>query len=206
LDQGLAIIPEDVRGTLVLPKGIGDFQPAHKRYLQNRGICFESLARLWGVRGIGIHATLPWRLFIPIQFQGRVVSWTTRSISDKGVVRYMSAPADHEAVNHKRILYGEDFCRHAIIVHEGPTDAWRTGPGAVATCGTGFSRSQVLRISKYPIRVICFDNETEAQKRSSHLCDLIESFPGETYNVTLSAKDAAEATEMEIKELRRFLE
>jgi len=193
------------RGSLVLPTGVGKLLPAHINYLKWRGLDFKSLSRLWGVRGIGLHARLPWRLFIPIHYRGRVVSWTTRSISDRGV-RYLSAPADHEEINHKKLLYGEDFCRHAVIVHEGPFDTWRTGPGAVATCGTGFSKAQVLKISKYPVRVICFDNETQAQKRAEQLCDLIEPFPGETYNVTLVAKDAAEASEMEIQELRRFLE
>jgi len=196
--------PEEKRGTLILPKGIGELLPAHQRYLKKRNFNFRSLSRLWGVKGLGIHATLPWRLFIPIHYHGKIVSWTTRSISNKGV-RYLSAPADHEEINHKKLLYGEDHCRHAIIIHEGPIDVWRTGPGSVATCGTGFSRSQVLKICKYPIRVICFDNEKEAQQRATELCDLVEPFPGETYNVTLNSKDAAEADETEVNQLREFL-
>ena len=148
---------------------------------------------------------LPWRLFIPFHIHGEVVSWTTRSIGQNGL-RYVSASSDQEKVNHKSILYGEDFCRHAVIVHEGPFDVWRTGPGAVATCGTGFSRSQLLRLSNYPVRVICFDNEKQAQQRATELCDLLEPFPGETIQVTLDAKDAAEASDKEINQLRRFLE
>ena len=197
---------DDKRGTLELPTGIGDLLKPHKRYLKKRDYDPDELSDLWDIGGIGIHASLPWRIFIPITFQTKTISWTTRSISDKAVIRYYSAQADQEEINHKSILYGEEHCRHSIIVHEGCFDVWRTGVGSVATCGTGFSRSQVLRIANYPIRVICFDNEPTAQKRAEEICDLLEPFSGETYNVTLSSKDASEASDKEIKQLRSFLQ
>jgi hypothetical protein len=195
---------EEQTGHLQIPKGVTELKAAHKRYLKKRNLNPNEISRQWSIGGIGLHSKLSWRLFIPIQLDGEVVSWTTRSISNNGL-RYVSAAASQEAVNHKRILYGEDFCQHAVIVHEGPFDVWRTGYGAVALCGTGYTRAQVLRIAKYPIRVICFDNEPEAQKRACQLCDMIEPFQGETYNVQLKAKDAAEADDKEIAELRRFL-
>ena len=189
---------------LEMPKGIGPLQEGHIRYIKSRGLCPEHLEETWGIQGIGLSEKLPWRIFIPFHLQREIVSWTTRSIGEKGL-RYISAAAEQEKVNHKTLLYGEDFCRHAVIVHEGPFDVWRTGPGAVATCGTGFSRHQLLRLANYPVRVICFDSEKPAQKRATELCDLFEPFPGETYQVKLDAKDAAEASDKEIKKLRGFL-
>lgn len=197
---------DDKRGTLEIPSGVGELQKQHRRYLKKRKYDPDELSELWNIGGIGLHASLAWRIFIPISFQTRTVSWTTRSVSDKSIMRYYSARADQEEINHKSILYGEENCRHAIIVHEGCFDVWRTGAGSVATCGTGFSRSQVLRIADYPIRVICFDNEPNAQKRAEEICDLLEPFSGETYNVTLSAKDAGEASKQEIHQLRKFLQ
>lgn len=197
----------DVRGKLELPKGVGPLVKAHRRYLtEQRGFDPDKLVKLWGIGGIAMATQLSWRIFIPIHYRGQVVSWTTRSIGGVGL-RYVSARADQEAINHKTLLYGEDYVRHGVIVHEGTTDAWAVGPGAVATCGTGFTRAQVRRISKYPVRAICFDNVPEAQERARELCDLLTPFDGETCNVVLDAKDAATAPKRDLRRLRKeFLE
>jgi len=200
-------VPERPRGTLILPKGVGPLLPAHVKYLKRRGFDPDEIIKVWRVQGLGLVPDLRWRLFIPIYHQGEVVSWTTRSISDTHSLRYRSAGLLEESLPHKELLYGEDYVRHCVLVQEGPLDAWRIGPGAVATCGTGFSRAQVNRLSRFPVRVVCFDNEPEAQKRARQLCDLLEVFPGETYNVRFSAKDASRSSEREIRRLRRtFLE
>jgi len=201
------VLENDIKttGKLELPTGLTDLQKPHRDYLKKRKYDPDQLINDWGIQGIGLHSFLAWRIFIPIAYKQRTVSWTTRSIKHKAKVRYMSANSNQEAMNHKHILYGEDYCSHAVIVHEGSFDAWRTGHGSVAICGTGFTRHQVLKLSKYPIRVICFDNDLDAQKRAEELCSLLEPFQGETYNVQLSSKDASEASRKEIKQLRRFL-
>lgn len=191
-------------GKLVIPKHVGPMQKQHRKYLRDvRGMDPDVIERVWAVQGIGIAPRLCWRLFIPIQLDGEVVSWTTRSIAQDAKVRYMSASESQEAVPHKSILYGEQFVENVICVVEGPLDAWKIGPGCVATCGTGYSRSQVRRISQYPIRALCFDNEPAAQQRARALADDLSVFPGETMVVTLDSKDAAEASESELRKLRK---
>lgn len=198
-------------GRLVLPKGLGPLQAAHTAYLRGRGFDPAALAQLWGIQGLGwdgrreCGSALRWRVWIPIHYRGKVVSWTTRSIAPDAHLRYVSAELDEEAMPHKELLYGEDYARHAIIIHEGPVDAWRVGPGAVATCGTAYSAAQVARMTRYPVRAVCFDNEPSAQARARQLCDKLMAFPGETMNVVLDAHDAAEAEEAEITHLRRHV-
>lgn len=194
-----------VKGRLQMPKGVEGLHPAHRKYLWSRGYNNEGiyqLIKLWGIQAIGIASHLSWRIFIPIYYQGRMVSWTTRSISNK-VTRYISASLEQESMPHKELLYGEDYVRHGIIIHEGPTDTWSTGPGAVSTFGIGYTKAQLNRMAKYPTRAVCFDNEPEAQKRANSLCDDLSVFPGETYNVQLDSKDPASASKKEIKKLRR---
>ena len=111
---------------------------------------------------------------------------------------------DQEAVNHKTLIYGADFCRHAIVVVEGPLDTWAIGPGAGALCGTGFTRAQVLAISRFPVRAICFDALPDAQKTARELCNLLRVLPGETYNVVLDSKDPGEALTTNPRELRQL--
>lgn len=192
------------RGNLVVPGGVGDMTSYHKNYLRSRGFDPAELEKLWKVRGIGLASRLCWRLFIPIHADGRVVSWTTRSCDDgQDQRRYWSAADHEEEVSHKEVLYGEDYCRNAVIVHEGSTDVWATGPGSAATFGVGVTASQRERIRKYPVRVVCFDNEPEAQITAKHLCNYLANYPGRTVNVVLSAKDSAEATQAERDQLRR---
>ncbi len=195
------------------PKLIGKYTPPtssllsqpHDKYLRRRRLDPMEMMRLWNLQGIGLHSTLSWRILIPIYYQGKAVSWSTRSIG-KASPKYVSASPSEEAMNHRELLYGEDYCRHAIIIHEGPADVWQTGPGSVALFGTGYSAAQMAKIARYPIRVICLDNEPQAQQRARRLTDELSPFPGETYNVRLDAKDAGEASPAEIQELRKFLE
>ena len=206
---GLEIVRSKVkverRGKLVMPSGVGPLQTAHVRYLEGRGFDVDELEDIWHVKGIGVAARLQWRIFIPIELHGETVSWTTRSINPDAELRYRSAAEEEEAVNHKTLLYGEDLARHAICVVEGPLDAWKIGPGSVATCGTSTTPAQLLRMSKYPVRGICFDNELAAQRRARALADALKVFPGDTFNIQLDSKDAGEATDSELQQIRRTL-
>ncbi len=197
--------PAMIHRELQLPKGRGALQPSHRRYLRDRGFDPRSAVKLWRLQGIGLTSpgNLSWRIFIPIYQESRLVSWTTRAISQKAKLRYITASAEGELVDHRTILFGEDFCRNTIIVTEGPFDAMRIGPGAVACLGTGISQEQVLKISQYPTRVICLDNEPIAQKKAKELANQLAVFPGDTHLVTLDANDAGSASAEEIEELRK---
>jgi hypothetical protein len=70
--------------------------------------------------------------------------------------------------------------------------------------GTSWNVAQLALIRRYPRRVICFDSEPDAQKRAVVLCRELGPFPGTTENVTLDAKDAADAPQHEIDLLRKL--
>lgn len=193
------------QGKLVPPKCLGPLLPAHRKYLRSRGYVPDDIERVWKVQGIGVAPRLSWRLFIPIHLRGEVVSWTTRSVSASATLRYVSASEDQEAVPHKSLLYGEDLARHAICVVEGPLDAWKVGPGCVATCGTSYTRAQLLRMSRYPVIGLCFDNEPTAQARAAQLRDDLSAFGGSVMNIRLDAKDAGEASDKELRQIRKAL-
>lgn len=192
-----------VKKNLLLPKGRGPLLDAHNKYLKGRKFSPKKIQKIWKIEGIGIASKLSWRIFIPAMLNNEIVSWTTRAVSSVATMRYISAGVEEESISLKSFLYGEDFCHHAIIINEGPLDVWTIGPGAVATCGMSYSKSQLLRMSKYPVRVVCFDNDHSAQKRASKLTNDLSVFEGETYNVTLSGKDANSSPPEEIEELRK---
>lgn len=190
---------------LELPEGITKMGPAHLRYLAERGFSPNKLKRLWGLKGLGLDAgRFAWRIFIPIEVGGRMVSWTTRSIKPDAKLRYMTCRSEACLMPRNQILYGIDYVRHCVILTEGPADVWSIGPSAVCSLGTSISSNQLLQISKFPIRVICLDSQEAAQKTARGLVKQLEVFDGETYNVGLDAKDPGAATRKEIKHMRSF--
>ena len=190
-------------GKYTEPSNVVGLLGPHKRYLRDRGFNPTNLERLWHIRSIGIASRLSWRVFIPIIHHGTPVSWTTRSIGTCDHAKYISAEPEQETIPHKHLLYGEDYCRHAVVVCEGPIDVWGIGPGAVATFGMDNLSEQVERIAKYPVRAVCYDNEPDAQQRARELADRLSVLPGDTYNITLDSKDPGEATRKEIERIRR---
>jgi len=197
-----------VKGKLRLPPGLEPLTGAHRRYLLGRGFDPDLLVRLWGLQGLGpLAGRLSWRLWIPVHLDGEVVSWTTRAIGD-GDRRYISASPEDEAWPIKSTLYGWDYVRHAVIVCEGPADAWRVGPGAVATHGLAVSSSQLKLLASVPRRIVCFDNSPVAQRTADGLCEQLRCFPvpGETIRVEIDADDPGSASMREVVKLRRFLE
>jgi len=200
------VVDTKVSGKLILPKGLGPLEKSHRRYLERRGFDPDQLADTWGVEGIALAANLSWRIFIPIRLAGNPVSWTTRSLDPNAKSRYITAGKQEEKIHHKTILFGEDYAKHAVIVVEGPFDVFAIGQGAVATFGLSYTKEQVKRIARYPMRVIAFDNESKAKRKAFKLCRDLQTFPGETYRVILSGKDAASSPKRELMELRkRFL-
>lgn len=166
----------------------------------------EEIERLWGLRGIGrIPLNLAWSVLIPIyDKQSRMISWTTRSIYKDAQVRYRNAPSSQEAFPARDYLYGEQYCENWVIVHEGPTDVWRTGPGAVALMGAYPTSAQMYRLSLYAKRIICLDSDSQSWHNAEKLRDELAPFPGETWAVRLDSKDACEASNEEIYELRQL--
>lgn len=194
--------PRVYDGTLINPPGVQPLLAAHQDYLVGRNFTnWQDLVALWDIQGIGLSPKLGWRIFIPIFHQGQQVSWTTRSIGAEARLRYISADPNHESMSHKKILYGEDYCRHAVIITEGPLDTWAIGPGAVATLGTSYSRGQLAALAKYTVRAICFD--AGAEETASRLMSELLLFPGETINIRLeSGSDPASADKEEIQDVR----
>jgi hypothetical protein len=178
----------------------------HRDYLANRGLWPAIVSKMWGVRAIGpLGGRMKWRLWIPIHLRGEIVSWTTRHISPENPLRYLNAPDEESSYPVSDLLYGIDHARCAIIVVEGPVDVWKIGPGAVATLGTNVTPTRLLQIARFPYRVVCFDNEPDAQVRAKSLCKELSMYPGTTKNVTLDSKDPGFCTPQELDSLRRLI-
>jgi hypothetical protein len=172
-----------------------------RNYVQERGFDPDYLEAVWGCQATNGFSNYPFRLFIPVIRNKRPVSWTARATRGQEP-RYQTARADEKSFDEKKWLLGLDMVRKSAVVCEGPTDAMRVGPGAVATFGLAVTPEQVLLISRIPERVICFDNSERAQKTADKLCETLSVFPGKTVRCCLDSPDPGSASRGEIRQLR----
>ena len=122
------------------------------------------------------------RIIIPIQINGKLLSWTGRTVYDTEELRYRSLSHKKDAkpqglVNVRDLLFNYDNVTkkhyHVCVIVEGPLDVMkvdyyghRYGICAVGTFGTGIREAQLdlldLIREKCDILVVCGDQNAEA--------------------------------------------
>jgi hypothetical protein len=157
-----------------LPVGCGPIKRDHIDYLKSRKYNYKNIVRTWDIMGTGFIGDYKWRIVAPIYQGGRLVSYQGRDITKKSSMRYKPCLKKLEVKHHKECLYGLDLVPgNRILVVEGITDAWRMGPGAVATFGIKFTLSQVMLLSEFAKVFLMFDlGKTEydqMEKMASYL-------------------------------------
>lgn len=149
-----------------------------RKYLIDRGFDPDYLQETWGIKQTGPVSILDKisytnRILIPIKWNGKVVSFQTRDMTNKSDRKYLACPMKREVIHHKHILYGDQEAWKeikALIVVEGVFDVWRFGKHAAATFGTSFTMEQVLALARSHNRFfIVYDNETHAQGQARKL-------------------------------------
>lgn len=152
-----------------LPTGSVPPSPLHLSYLESRGLNARRVVEEWNLLGTGPvsfldEADYKHRLIAPIFWNGEIVSFQSRDITDRAELRYKACLKEREAVHHKHILYGKQQEWNEIgICVEGIADVWRLGPTSFAAFGTEVTGRQVRAISEYFRRVVVlFDNEPQA--------------------------------------------
>ena len=177
----------------------------HSKYMKSRGFDIDYCEQVWGLQGTGVWSNYPWRVFIPVTYRNRPVSWTARAIVDGVDPKYQTASPEEKSLDEKDFLFGMDKAKgNAVIVVEGPLGAIKIGEGATATYGLAYTQKQFLCLLKYNRRIVCFDNEPQAQRRAKELAASLSAFPGETFNVNLDAEDPGTISPKERESLRKF--
>lgn len=194
------------------PNGVIDLLPQHRRYLEGRGFDPDELASTWGVRATGPasyldHIDYSHRIFIPIEWDGREVSFQTRDFTNKSDLKYKACPMERETQHHKHILYGHPRCfqRRVGIAVEGVTDVWRLGDYAFAVFGISYKEEQVTEIARrFDTVAIVFDGgETTAQRRMRTLRDQLRAGGLESKYIWIPAGDPGSMSQDDASHLVR---
>jgi hypothetical protein len=152
-----------------MPSNVEPLGSNHRQYLIRRGFDPNELEKLWNLVGTGPVSRLDnldfkHRIILPIIWNQREVSFTSRDITNKHPLRYITCPKDRELIHHKEILYGkqEAWGKTGICV-EGPTDVWRMGLTSFCTFGIKYTPVQLRAIAKTFRRVaVLFDDDPQA--------------------------------------------
>ncbi len=194
------------------PSNTDTLAPQHRAYLKRRGFDPDKLEKTWGILGTGPISELDNidyknRILIPIFWQGEVVSFQTRDITEKHPAKYMACPEEREKVKHKHILYGHPSVweKEGCICVEGVFDVWRLGERAVATFGIKYTTPQINVLAKTFKKVaVMFDVESQATKQAEKLVSELR-FRGVdascVYLETKNGKDPGSLSEDEAREI-----
>jgi hypothetical protein len=145
--------------------------PYHRNYLLRRGLDPDFLVRQYGILGTNPFDTFDGqnygnRIIIPIyDFDGMLVSFQGRDVTGcPGVDRYKVCPVKKSLMHYKDLVYGGNLAKgDRVVVVEGVVDAWKLGPGAVATFGTGCKKAQIMSLTRWKEVIFFFDPEPAAQ-------------------------------------------
>lgn len=148
--------------------------PIEREYLRKRNFNPKYLHRKYKIVGGGITGKWKYRIIIPLILNGKIVSWTGRSIllpakqEELNIPRYKNLSIENSVIDPKSILYNLDNCRKEIgVLTEGAFDVMRMGDDFFCSFGTELTQSQIAMIKdRFKKVFIMFDNEKEAQEKA----------------------------------------
>ncbi len=201
------------------PSGVTELLPHHKKYLEKRGFNISELIKLWDIKSLGhlggvlsgeghVRYVYNHRVLIPFRWNGEVVTFDTRDVTDKQQDKYKACPKEREKIEHKTILYGnqEAWGSTGIIV-EGPTDVWNLGEKAGAVSGIKYTAQQVITIATtFKKGAVVFDPEPQAQKKAHQLVEELRLMGKDFVNIKLNGKnDPGNLPKQEAKDLVKYI-
>lgn len=189
---------------IVLPEHNKFSDVQHMRYLKSRKLDEQYLIEKFDIRFMNHLHEFPNRILIPIYFRGRLVSWTSRTVTRIGMPRYISCDAELEVIPHKEVLYNWDASDDEVILVEGPFDVFRLGAGAVASFGTQVTHSQIRLLGMKKKVFIAFDSD-EAGRRASKNVARVLSIYTKVEVVEFDEKDIGEMEDDTVIELKSLL-
>ena len=193
------------------------FTPAERKYLKERNFSPKLLHEKYKIVGGGITGSWKYRIIIPLVLNGKIVSWTARTILSKQqqqklkIPRYKNLSIEQSVVDPKSVLYNLDHCEDKIaVLTEGAFDVIRMGDGFFCSFGTELTQSQISMIKQRFEKVfIMFDNEEEAQAKARKFGLQIASIGVEVELVDcygdFNRNDAGELNEKEVQIIRHEL-
>ena len=195
---------------LSLPKEFGELGVRHKKYLHSRNFDWRQLVNIWGLMGTESSGSFANRIIIPIYYNRKMVTFTSRDITGKSKFKAKACPMDKEVLHAKHLLHGFDLVQgNTVIVTEGPFDTFRFGPGAVNTQGIAFTDNQIELLGAFKNIFICYDsiindNGYEEEKKAQEAAERLADSLSLNNNVWIIDRFKSDPGDMSEKQIRRI--
>lgn len=195
------------------PAGTTELKTIHKRYLIKRGYPLEvqdELIQTYHLKGTGMLAPRGWqyRILIPVFSQDGVMqNYTGRDITGQAEIRYKTCPNDKAKTDLKDMVFGLNLLKpdqKSVLVVEGPLDAMKLGPGALACFGTSFTTKQVGLLKDFSKVSILFDSpdkDPNAGRQADKLAAILSTLGVQVELLTL---DEGDPGDLDYDEARDF--
>jgi hypothetical protein len=149
------------------------------------------------------------RIIIPIYLEGKLVSWTARSIYPNATLRYRNLPKEESVVDLTTTVYNYDHASQGgrvLFVHEGPVDTFKVDfcgfemdIHAIGIFGMNFSTEKQLifrDLSNFYDRIVfCLDQGEELQAISSNSLFMTPKSKTSIISPPFNKKDVGEVPE-----------
>jgi DNA primase len=177
----------------------------HKRFLIGRRFNPIELSEKYDLHCFGIGGRYQYRLFIPIYYDRRLVSFSTRDVSGKASIPYVHLSKAQSVIYPKETLYNIDNCEDTAVVVEGATDVWRMGDGFIATFGIVYTPLQLQMLRRFKRIFVMFDAEEQAQIMARQLAFDISAFVGDVELLGLEVGDPCDLGDDDVKHIRKMV-
>jgi DNA primase len=185
--------------------GSGNLLSCDRKYLQKRGFDPDYIVNRYQVKGSEIMGDWRYRIIIPIIYQGRIVAFQGRDVTNKQYLRYKTLEKEMCIVDPKSTFYGIDQIQgDTVAVVEGVIDCWKMGEGFIASLGKNITSHQIkllLRFKRVFWLIDC--NDERSKEFAEKAAKDVSVFGVECIIFDMQNKcDPGELTEREVKEVR----
>lgn len=163
---------------LIFPPGITtNFPRIFREYLKKRNFNPRELISKYKLRTCYRFGKYSYRIIIPIFKDNKLVSWTSRDITNNAESKYMSATVEESIAKPQDLIFNFDSVKpgeDAFLV-EGPFDVFRFGDNSFAFLGLKINANRLRQIALKRIRnlYIFYDNDLPGKNASKYVANTI---------------------------------
>ncbi len=175
----------------------------HREFLHSRHFDPDYIFGKYKLQCCGPVGRWNLRLIIPFYQNNRIVTLTTRDVTNKAKEPYRHLSIEESIIPVKDTLYNLETLDDTGIIVESVTDVWRIGDGCVATMGIKFTTAQVRLLCKLKRAFVLYDTEDKAQDMAEKLCFNLSTVVPIVERLELESGDPADLSDDDAKHLRK---